>query len=121
MINILRNSLLEKDIDMFKKQCLKSPKLRTYNTLFSPFTDHSVTIQYTRMFLPFVARKKIAQLRLGILPIKIESDRYVKEKIPAHLRFCTQPNCTNANINQQSDKKIENKHIFWFIALSIKL
>ena len=33
----LENVLLSKDVSMFRNQCSKSPKLRTYNSLFSTF------------------------------------------------------------------------------------
>ena len=39
----LENSLLEKDISQFKTQCSKSPKLRTYNSLFSVFVDQKLS------------------------------------------------------------------------------
>ena len=103
VISFLTESLLAKDIEMFRKECKNSPKLRTYNTLFCPFVSHDSTVQYTRLSLPFVVRKKLAQLRLGVLPIKIESDRYNKVKTPAHLRFCIQPNCTVKNVSVEDE------------------
>ena len=78
VITMLQDSLYLKDVEMFINQCRQAPKLRTYVTLFSPFVDHSYTIQYTRMCLPFIVRKRIAQLRLGVLPIRIETGRYSK-------------------------------------------
>ena len=98
IISFLSKSLLDKDIDMFRKECKNSPKLTFYNTLFCPFTSHACTVQYTRLSLPFIVRKRLAQIRLGVLPIRIESDRYNRIKTPAHLRFCIQPNCSNKNV-----------------------
>ena len=86
VVNMLEDSLYKKDIEMFRNQCRQSPKLRTYVKLFSPFTDHNSTIHYTRMCLPFIIRKRIAQIRLGVLPIRIETDRYLKDRTPAKLR-----------------------------------
>ena len=65
--------------------------------LFSPFTSHQTTTQYTRLCLPFIKRKRLAQIRLGVLPIRIETDRYLRIKIPSDQRFCRQPDCENNN------------------------
>ena len=49
----LENILLSKDVSTFKNQCLKSPKLRTYNSLFSPF-HQNLQQNFTRLCLPFI-------------------------------------------------------------------
>ena len=67
----LENVWLEKDISSFKTQCSKSPKLRTYNSLFSVFIDQKLSDSYTRLCLPFIVRKRLSQLRLGVLPLNI--------------------------------------------------
>ena len=87
----LENSLLEKDISQFKTQCSKSPKLRTYNSLFSVFVDQKLSNSYTRLCLPFIVRKRLSQLRLGVLPLRIETDRYQRVKVDASQRYCKQP------------------------------
>ena len=93
----LENLLLSKDISMFRNQCSKSPKLRTYNSLFSPF-DQALPENFTRLCLPFIVRKRLSQLRLGVLPLKIETDRYQRVKIDASERLCKQPKCTNNDV-----------------------
>ena len=50
---------------------------------------------YTRLCLPFIVRKRLSQLRLGVLPLRIESDRYCRVKVDAKDRFCKQPKCEN--------------------------
>ena len=97
-VNLLSESLFKKDIDMFASQCLKSPKLRTYHTLFPPFEEHTLATKYVQLNIPFIVRKRLAQIRLGVLPIRIESDRYARDKIAAELRFCKQPKCTNQTV-----------------------
>ena len=109
VINILQESLYNKDVQMFRNQCAQSPKLRTYVKLYSPFTDHNYTIQYTRMCLPFIIRKRIAQIRLGVLPIRVETDRYLKNRTPAESRYCLQPNCQNTLQNDNNNLKIEDE------------
>ena len=95
LITSLTKSLLTKDIEMFANQCKKSPKLRTYCTLFPPFEDHVLSTKYVHLNLPFLIRKRIAQIRLGVLPIRIESDRYARDKVAAEHRYCKQPKCVN--------------------------
>ncbi len=90
--------LLSKDKLMFKNQCLKSPKLRTYNSLFSPFDDQCLSENFSRLCLPFIVRKRLAQLRLGVLPLRIETDRYQRVKIGANERYCKQPKCSNNDV-----------------------
>ena len=80
---------------MFANQCKKSPKLRTYCTLFPPFEDHVLSTKYVHLNLPFLIRKRFAQIRLGVLPIRIESDRYARDKVAAEHRYCKQPKCVN--------------------------
>ena len=90
--------LLSKDKLMFKNQCLKSPKLRTYNSLFSPFDDQCLSENFSRLCLPFIVRKRLAQLRLGVLPLRVETDRYQRVKIDANERYCKQPKCSNNDV-----------------------
>ena len=97
-LNLLSDSLLKKDVEMFASQCRKSPKLRTYHTLFPPFEEHNLSTKYVKLNLPFIVRKRLAQVRLGVLPIRIESDRYARVKIAAELRFCKQPHCINQTV-----------------------
>ena len=79
-------------------QGAKLPKLCTYNHVVSPFILNDA-VHYTRLCLPFIVRKRLAQLRLGVLPLRIETDRYKRVKIPPERRYCIQPNCANLNSN----------------------
>ena len=109
----LENSLLEKDIKLFKTQCSKSPKLRTYNSLFSVFDDQNLSDSYTRLCLPFIVRKRLSQLRLGVLPLRIETDRFSRVKVDAKNRFCRQPLCKNSIVSSHSDQlEVENEFHF---------
>ena len=107
VINMLNDSLLQNDIAMVKRDCVRSTKLDTYNSLFSPYVSHSSVISYTRLCLPFILRKRLAQIRLGCLPIRVETDRYNRPIIPRDQRFCLQPHCKNY-VNNLSD---ENKYV----------
>ena len=90
---MLQTSMLVKDKLKFRQDCSWSEILHSYNILFSPFRDHDLAIQYTRKSLPFIVRKRLCQLRLGCLPLKIHTDRFKKEIIPPDKRFCTQSKC----------------------------
>ena len=59
----LENVLLSKDLSMFRNQCLKSPKLRTYNSLFSPFDDQCLSENFSRLCLPFIVRKTFGTIK----------------------------------------------------------
>ena len=48
-IQILHDSLLKKDLVVFRTNCLSATKLRTYNTLFSPLVPHMTTVSFTRL------------------------------------------------------------------------
>ena len=88
----LEKVLLAKDISMFRNQCLKSPKLRSYNSLFSPFDHQLLSENFSRLCLPFIVRKHLSQLRLGVLPLRVETDRYQRVKIDACERYCNNQN-----------------------------
>ena len=95
LITLLQESLLEKDVMTFKQECRKSKMLRTYNSLFSPFIDSSYVTKFIKLSLPFIIRKRLCQIRLGCLPIKIQTDRY--KNIPSNQRYCIQPDCIPPN------------------------
>ena len=113
VLSLLKNSLLTRDQNMHRKECLKSDKLRTYNTLFDPFVPHESVIAYTRQCLPFILRKRLSQLRLGCLPLRIETDRYTRPIVHRDLRYCLQPKCKNiVNNLDDSLKDVENEYHF---------
>ena len=46
----------------------------------------------------FIVRKRLSQLRLGTLPLRVETDRFQRVKVHATQRYCKQPNCTNNDV-----------------------
>ena len=113
VLNSLKDSLLQRDLVKCRNDCLKSDKLRTYNTLFKPFVPHESVISYTRLCLPFILRKKLAQLRLGCLPIRVETDRYTRPIVHRDQRYCLQPKCDNTTSNLSDNvKHIEDEFHF---------
>ena len=81
----LKDSLQVKDLQKLKHQCLM-PKLRTYN-LIADFTSPKV---YLLKPLSFIQRKFMAKIRLGVLPIRIETGRYERPVKAADQRICQQ-------------------------------
>ena len=70
-------------------------------------------VPYTRLCLPFILRKRLAQLRLGCLPIRIETDRYTRPIVQRDQRYCLQPKCENILSNLSDNAKhIENEYHF---------
>ena len=97
-LKILHNSQLEKDVAVFSKECIK---------LKTSYNYSSIT-HYTRLCLPFFLRKRLAQLRTGVLPIRVETDRYHRVKTPADQRYCFQPKQETENTvrNRTHSKKL---------------
>ena len=59
-------------------------------------------------------RTRLSQLRLGVLPLRIETDRYQRVKVDASQRFCKQPKCTNNDVNT-AVKTFEVENEFHFL------
>ena len=90
-ISSIINTLKSKQNIEIKTECLTMPKLRTFNT-FKDFENQST---YLIKPLNFFQRRAIANIRIGSLRLKIETQRYVRPKIPFDRRFCT--TCPNHN------------------------
>jgi hypothetical protein len=87
-------ALMRKNKDWFKMVCNNSLKLRTYRL----FKYDNEPERYLSMFLTRSYRSKLAQFRLGVFPIRIETGRYVKEKPNERL-------CVLCNTNNIEDEK----------------
>ena len=68
----------------FKTECEVKPKLRT----FMLFKDFETLPPHIGKPLSFVERKTISKLRLGILPIRLETARYIRPILPENERVC---------------------------------
>ena len=74
----------EKQQDLIKTECENKPKLRTLLL----FKDFQTLPPHVGKPLSFVERKTISKLRLGILPIRIETARYIRPILPEDQRLC---------------------------------
>ena len=76
-LELCRERLLEKFERKWKADIQTKPKLRTYVKL----KDNYCTQNYVKLNLTRPQRSKLAQIRLGILPLYIETGRYTNVKI----------------------------------------
>ena len=86
IIDTLKTSLVQKDLARLHAEALRSPKLRTYINI----SGEAIPRTYLTKPLSFIQRRFMAKLRLGILPLRIESGRYERPKLVSNQRFCQQ-------------------------------
>ena len=84
VVSQLRLHLHKKQQDFLKNECESKPKLRTFIT----FKDFESLPPHVGKPLTFHERKLISKLRLGILPIRLETARYVRPVVPEAQRLC---------------------------------
>ena len=83
-INELKKSMIKIQQDLLKANCASKPKLRTFIT----FKDFQTLPPHVGKPLSFIERKVISKLRLGILPIRLETARYLRPVVPEDQRLC---------------------------------
>ena len=83
-IEQLKNSLFSKDLIKLNDLCLGMPKLRTYNKISGTMGPKP----YLMKPLSFPQRRSLARIRLGTLPLRIETGRYERPKKAAEERIC---------------------------------
>ena len=77
--------MFEKQKQLVKDECENKPKLRT----FMQFKDfQTLPPPHVGKPLSFVERRTISKLRLGILPLRLETARYTRPIIPENERLC---------------------------------
>ena len=76
--------MLEKQQILVENVCMNKPKLRTFVT----FKDFKSISPHVYKALSFLERKTISKTRLGILPIRLETARYVRPVVPEDQRLC---------------------------------
>lgn len=81
-LNIVSQKCFDYDQVLWRERSLSKAKLRTYNS----FKEYLCTEKYVKSNLNRKERSLIAQLRLGILPLKLETGRF--EKLPLENRLC---------------------------------
>ena len=84
VITQLKISMLSKQQELVQTECQGKPKLRT----FVMFKDFQTLPPHVGKPLSFIERKTISKLRLGILPIRLETARYLRPVVPENERLC---------------------------------
>ena len=86
IVESLKNSLKQKDLGRLHAESLNAAKLRTYVHV----SGNSTSKTYLGKPLSHIQRKYMAKLRLGILPLRLESGRYERPQLNASNRVCKQ-------------------------------
>ena len=84
IIETLTSSFKSHQKVQLEGECFDKPKLRTF-IRFKNFEDPPA---YTTKFLTFHQRRAMAKLRLGCLPLRIETGRYSRPRLDESERFC---------------------------------
>ena len=80
----LRSSMQLKQREMVKQECASKPKLRT----FVLFKDYENLAPHIGKPITFIERKTLSKLRLGILPLRLETARFQRPVLPEDQRLC---------------------------------
>ena len=80
IIDQLKTSMHKTQQQIFRTECQNKPKLRT----FMLFKEFETLPPHIGKPLSFVERKTISKLRLGILPIRLETACYVRPILPVN-------------------------------------
>ena len=81
---MLKESMEKAQKELVKYECEMKPKLRTFLT----FKEFGSLPPHVGKPLSFLERKMISKLRLGILPLRMETARYERPIIPENERLC---------------------------------
>ena len=84
IVKQLEESLYKMQLVRVEDICRNKPKLRTFVT-FKNFNDLPAHVFKP---LSFLERKTLSKIRLGILPIRIETARYLRPIVPENQRYC---------------------------------
>ena len=76
--------MFEKQHKILETECKNKPKLRT----FMLFKDFKTLPPHVGKPLTFVERRAMSKLRLGILPLRLETARYLRPILPENERVC---------------------------------
>ena len=86
MENLKQSMLVKQTVDLQSK-CNLMPKLRTY----TKFMEFGKTPAYLLKPLSFVQKMFLAKTRLAALPLRLETGRYERPRLPEQDRLC--PSC----------------------------
>jgi hypothetical protein len=116
IVKQLEESLYKKQLVQVENVCMHKPKLRTFVT----FKDFKRLPPHVYKPLTLLERKTTSKLRLGILPIRIETARYLRPILPEEQRLCY---CKNGEPESEYHvlficEKYDHLRQIWFESLS---
>ena len=91
----LKSSMFKKQQEMVETECAQKPKLRTLMT----FKDFQTLPPHIYKPLSFAERRIISKVRMGILPLRLETARYSRPVIPEEQRLCY---CSSGKVESES-------------------
>ena len=94
IIDKLKVSMTLKQKEEIKEECRQKPKLRT----FINFKNFDAVSPHIGKSLTFVERKIVSQLRLGVLPLRLETARFLRPLVPETERVCF---CGSGNVENE--------------------
>ena len=110
-LDTLTSSFKAQQKEQLVNECKNKPKLRT----FVIFKDFENTPAYTTKFLNFYQRRAMAKLRLGCLPLRIETGRYSRPRLDEQDRTCLLCNpVENTTDTEVRNQPVENETHFLF-------
>ena len=112
----MRKAFVSSQNDFLANECVQKPKLRTFNT----FKDFQVAPAYIFKPLSFFQRRMIAKVRLGCLPIRIETGRYSIPRLPESERKCLVCKNCETHLDPLDPDSIENEAHFLFHCVAYK-
>ena len=116
VVSQLKSAMTIKQQNNVRIECEQKPKLRTFVT----FKDYQNLPPHVGKPLSFLERKILSKLRLGILPIRLETGRYLRPALPEGQRLCY---CNNGEVESEFHvlficHKYENLREAWFTKLT---
>ena len=103
---------LQQQRQQINQECEDKPKLRTF-MLFKEFNEPAA---YIKRPLSFYQRRMLAKLRLGCLPLRIETGRYATPRLPEENRTCLvcKPVELLVNTDNSNEQPVESEVHFLF-------
>ena len=83
-ISELKMAMIQNQVDDLKIQCAIKPKLRTFIT----YKNFSTLPPNVGKPLSFVERRLLSKIRLGILPLRLETGQFERPILPENMRVC---------------------------------
>ena len=91
-------------------ECAEKPKLRT----FMLFKDFQAAPVFTYKPLSFFHRRMMAKLRLGCIPLRLETGRYLIPRLPERERICLVCRNHETMLDPSVTESIENEAHYLF-------